>query len=106
MTHREIDLLKVTQLVRAELGFKLDPPGMLFLECHGPLVVVVSTMRIYGSVLETLLFPFRIGLAKGAHFIRWSHGTWLLHAMQIVPVTQKDVGTAPISLHHGSSCAS
>lgn len=79
---------------------------MLFLDGHGPLLLVVSTIRIYDSVFETLLFPFRIGLPKGAHLTGCSLGMWLLHATQIVTVTQKAVDTAHLSLHHRSSCAS
>lgn len=79
---------------------------MIFLDCHGLLVVVLSTIRIYDSVFETALFPFRIGLAKGTHFTGCSFGMWLLHATQIVTVTQKVVDTAHLSLHHRSSSAS
>lgn len=73
---------------------------MLFLVCHASLAVVVSTVGISDSVFEISLFPFRIGLAKGAHFSRYSLGMWLL------TVTQKVADIAHLSLHQRSSCAS
>lgn len=102
-------MLRVTQLVKAELGFKFDPDKHAFSRLPwptngSPLLVVLSTIRIYGSVFETLLFPFRIGLAKGTHFTGCSLGMWLLHATQVVTVTQKVVDTAHLSLHFSLMC--
>lgn len=97
MRPREVkNLPRVTQLVRAELGFKSDSHEPAFsrmpLPTHGSCIFHKNSWQCP----KTLSSPLRIGWAKGAYFVRCSHGILLLLTLQAMCATE--------SLSHSRLC--
>lgn len=78
MRPREVkNLPRVTQLVRAELGFKSDSHQPAFSRMPLPTQGSCIFHKNSWQCPKTLSSPLRIGWAKGAYFIRCSHGILL-----------------------------